>query len=168
MTIFAATGHRPNKLGGYGEDVYQRLKFMARFYLRDTKPKEVISGMALGWDQAWADAAVAEGIPFIAAVPFEGQENIWPEESKARYRELLGKASSKIVVCPGGYAAWKMQRRNEWMVNICTKLVALWDGTSGGTGNCIKYAESVKKPIDNLWSSWRAADNSVRYLRPAG
>ena len=54
----AGTGHRPNKLGGYDDDIYQRLVTLAMTYLEETRPKRVISGMALGWDQALAEAAV--------------------------------------------------------------------------------------------------------------
>lgn len=50
--IICATGHRPNKLGGYGRDVYARLVKLAYDYLAVQKPDAVISGMALGWDQA--------------------------------------------------------------------------------------------------------------------
>jgi uncharacterized phage-like protein YoqJ len=53
-----------------------------------------------------------------------------------------------------------MQIRNEWMVDNAHIVLALWDGSSGGTGNCIKYAnrKSVNKPIINLWSSWVGAN----------
>jgi uncharacterized phage-like protein YoqJ len=40
-----------------------------------------------------------------------------------------------------------MQDRNKWMVDHCDALVAIWNGTSGGTANCVKYALSVNKPI---------------------
>ena len=33
-----------------------------------------------------------------------------------------------------------MQARNEWMVDQATRLAALWDGSSGGTGNCFQSA----------------------------
>lgn len=54
--IVAGTGHRPNKLGGYGDDVFERLVALARTYLWHMEPWHVISGMALGWDQALAQA----------------------------------------------------------------------------------------------------------------
>ena len=47
-----------------------------------------------------------------------------------------------------------MQLRNEAMVNDCDLLLALWNGTSGGTANCIRYANSVKREIRNLWSDY--------------
>ena len=41
----------------------------------------------------------------------------------------------------------KMQTRNEWMVNHCDKLIAVWNGSDGGTGNCVNYAKSINKEI---------------------
>ncbi|WP_206759019.1 hypothetical protein [Anabaena azotica] len=45
-------------------------------------------------------------------------------------------------------------KRNEWMVDQCHRLVALHDGSTGGTGNCVNYAKSKKVHIVNLWKSW--------------
>jgi len=150
--IVAGTGHRPNKLGGYGPKAFERLLALATEVLGELKPTRVISGMALGWDQALAQAAVSLGIPLVAAVPFDGQEAAWPEASQHVYRELLARATEVIVVCPGGYSARSMQRRNEWMVAHSDLLLALWDGTSGGTGNCIRHARRVDRCVLNVWS----------------
>ena len=152
--ILAATGHRPEKLGGYDEATYLELRGFALGYIQQRRPVKVISGMALGWDTAWAAAAVYAGVPFIAAVPFAGQESRWPGPSQARYHALLAKASEVVIVCPGGYSAQAMQRRNEWMVDRCDEVIALWDGSAGGTGNCVRYARKVGRPVVNLWNEW--------------
>jgi uncharacterized phage-like protein YoqJ len=153
--IFAATGHRPNKLGGYSGSAFTDLKDFAVRYLAENCPTRVISGMAQGWDQAWAVAAVALGIPFIAAVPFVGQESRWPDLARRRYRELLKRAYQIHYPDPGGsYAPWKMQARNMWMVDNCDRVIALWNGTEGGTANCVRYAERAGKPVENLWVQW--------------
>lgn len=151
--IVAGTGHRPNKLGGYGMPATVRLVDLARDWLEENKPEKVISGMALGWDYALAAAAFDLDIPFIAAVPFEGQDKMWPDESKRNYRALLEEADKVVYVCEPGYAPWKMQKRNEWMVDACDTLLAVWNGTSGGTANCVRYADSKGKPIVNLWDT---------------
>lgn len=150
--ILAATGHRPEKLGGYGESVAARLRRGATRYLKtQIGVEQVISGMALGWDTAWALAATDLGIPFIAAIPFAGQECRWPTESQERYWALLKKSARVVIVNDGGYHPAKMQSRNCWMVEHSDKLVALWDGSSGGTANCVKWAETIGKPVENLW-----------------
>ena len=149
--IVAGTGHRPNKLGGYGVKATARVIETARRSLEHLKPERVISGMALGWDQALAHAAIDLGIPFVAAVPFTGQELAWPAASQTAYRELLAQAAEVVIVSGGGYSAAAMQTRNIWMVDHCDHILALWNGTPGGTGNCIQYARRVKRPIANAW-----------------
>lgn len=155
--ILAATGHRPNKLGGYSPEAFERLRRVATEYLVEAKPEKIISGMALGWDTAWAVAGQSLGIPVIAAVPFFGQESMWPKESQTKYLHILDRCHDVIYVCDKGYAPWKMQIRNEYMVDKCDTLIALWDGSSGGTGNCIAYAIKVNKPIVNLWENFETS-----------
>lgn len=147
--ILAFTGHRPNKLGGYSLENPLKLKIEYKIseILLSVQPKCCISGMALGVDQWAAGICIELCIPFIAAVPFEGQERMWPERSQRIYRYLLSKAAKTIIVSKGGYAAYKMQVRNKWMVDRSDKILAVWDGSSGGTWNCVQYAKSLNKEI---------------------
>jgi uncharacterized phage-like protein YoqJ len=147
--IVAFTGHRPDKLGGYKlpNPTYLHVCQQIDKTLRDLKPDKVISGMALGIDQWAAHIAYKLKIPFLAAIPFEGQEKAWPIKSQLTFHLLLKLAAEKVIVSPGGYSAAKMQVRNEWMVDHCDKLIAVWDGTPGGTGNCVNYAKSKNSDI---------------------
>ena len=53
-----------------------------------------------------------------------------------------------VYVCSrGGYAGWKMNYRNTWMVDRADAVLAVWDGSSGGTANCVNYARTINKPI---------------------
>jgi uncharacterized phage-like protein YoqJ len=146
--VVAFTGHRPEELGGYGAEnpIRNALKLRLKEEILRLKPVAAISGMALGVDQWAAEVCVELRIPFTAAVPFEGQESVWPEESQRQYRELIAKAYRVHVVCEGGYVPYKMQARNEWMVDHCSVLIQVWNGTRGGTANCIMYADSIAKP----------------------
>lgn len=149
--VIAVTGHRPDKLGReynmkgpYSDYISNEFDKIIEAY----KPKQGISGMALGVDTLWAIACLYHNIPLIAAVPFEGQESAWPDSSQRVYRQIIEHAEVSVVyVCEPGYEAWKMQRRNEFMVNECDILLACWDSSPGGTANCVKYAEKVKKQI---------------------
>lgn len=154
--IICGTGHRPNKLGGYGEDAQWAVYDTALAGIQRLAPDKIITGMALGWDQAIAWVALELGIPYIAAIPFEGQEKAWPAESQADYQLLLHEAEKVECICEPGYAPWKMQKRNEWMVFHSDLVLALWDGSDGGTANCIRYANKVGKPITNLWEQYNA------------
>jgi uncharacterized phage-like protein YoqJ len=153
--IISGSGHRPHKLGGYDERTFSRLVELAAAALKKFQPDQVISGMALGWDMALAQAAIQLEVPFIAAVPFKGQESRWPEASQAQYRSLIGLASEVVTVSAGGFSTNKMQLRNIFMADRSDMALVLWDGSSGGTGNFVRYARS--KPgfqMVNLWSSW--------------
>ena len=151
--IIAATGHRPDKLGGYDIKTRRALGALAVEYLHERRPDEVIVGMAQGWDQAVAAACVVLDIPFVAAIPFFGQEQRWPEEAQQRYFRLLGMAKREVYTSEDpSYDA--LQRRNEWMVGHAGEMAALWNGTTGGTFNCLKYADRKGVPVVNLWPRW--------------
>ena len=147
----AVTGHRPEKLGGdYTGDgtMGQKIRTWLREQLRIREPDEAITGMALGVDQWFVREALGLGIAVYAAIPCPGQERKWPTAAQDRYHLLLQhpKVTSHIVT-PGPYAAWKMQARNEHMVDRCNLLLAVWDGSDGGTANCVRYAEKLGKPV---------------------
>ena len=113
---------------------------------------EFISGYALGADTIYAEAVIelkrlGYPIRLIAAVPFKSQCSNWPQKSQIKYRELLDKADEVVIVSPGEYSPAKMQKRNEWMVDRAEMVFAIWNGGSGGTANCVKYAMSKGVPI---------------------
>jgi uncharacterized phage-like protein YoqJ len=148
--IVAFTGHRPDELGGWDlpNPTYVHVCQQIEKTLKEVQPEKVISGMALGVDQWAANIAVKLNIPFVAAMPFVGQDSVWNAESKKTFQVLLNKSAEQVIVSEGGYTAAKMQVRNEWMVNHCDVLIAVYNGDpTGGTANCVKYAESIGKKI---------------------
>jgi uncharacterized phage-like protein YoqJ len=153
--ILCGTGHRPNKLGGYGSDVVDRLLILIEESLNRIKPDIVISGMAIGFDIALAQSSINLGISLVAAIPFVGQEKIWPVESQLLYQYLISQAHKVHVVCSGDYDPSKMKIRNKWMVDHSDEVLALYDGQSfGGTKHCLDYAIKKNKKIHNLWEDW--------------
>jgi uncharacterized phage-like protein YoqJ len=161
MTIIAGTGHRPNKLAAHAS-LPKLHEFATTVLASKLKPTRVISGMAVGWDIALAEAALGLGIPLVAAVPFKGQESRWPQDVQRRYSTLLGLAAEVVYVSEPGYEAWKYQKRNEWMTDQCHVLLALWNGSPGGTANCVRYAQKKGKKIVNVWDDlerWSAYDD---------
>lgn len=151
--IVAGTGHRPID---YSRLEQRYLEDIAEMAIAQTEPSKIISGMALGWDTAIANVAIREGIPLVAAIPFEGQESRWMDESKKVYYQILSKASDIVVVSEGGFSRRAMQLRNEWMVDNCDLLIA-WYNTSrprSGTGQCITYANRVGTKYLNFWKEW--------------
>lgn len=157
--IFSATGHRPNKLfNSYPETRnYQLLVNFAEHIIKQYA-SEIDSfgcGMALGWDMACAEACIRLNIPFVACIPFKNQSSNWPKRTQEYYDNLLKYAFMEICVSEGSYSPLKIQVRNEFMVNNSGKIIALWDGTKGGTCNCINYAKSKKVEVINCWQEYQ-------------
>lgn len=149
--LIAVTGHRPEKLGGYDNHEAHRVirRHMRRFLEARLQEEELIliSGGALGIDQFWIEVGLYLQLPVIAALPFEGYNSRWPKASREKYEKLLAQCSSVRYICQPGYAGWKLQKRNQWMVDECNELVAYWNGSPGGTKNCYEYAIAQNKTI---------------------
>lgn len=152
--IIAGTGHRPDKLGGYGKAVKDKLYTLAHRWLIKNVPSKVISGMALGWDQALAYAALDIGLYVIAAIPFPEFYSKWPVKIQQEALNLLSRVDKIETISQGNFTPLKMQLRNQWMVDSCDTVLALYNGTPGGTANCVKYAEYKGKPVINLWEKF--------------
>jgi uncharacterized phage-like protein YoqJ len=159
--IIGVTGHRPQRMGGFGKKADEkRLAFanicIDMMLLAGNDNLKFITGMALGWDQAIAQACRNRSIPFIAAVPFKGQEIVWPEKARKIYHELLEAAEEVVYVTEGAFSVDAMDRRNEWIVDHSDEILAFWDKTAtGGTYKCIDYALSKNLPVKNVYNKWK-------------
>lgn len=159
--VIACSGHRLGpKVGGWSFGLRKRLESTAIDILKTDRPDYVISGMALGWDMAVVAACVALNIPFVAAVPCKDQARPWPKEYQEDWEHYIYLATHVEWVHDGGYDATVMQKRNEWMVNQLDPaddfILALWNGEkSGGTWNCIRYAESKNVKVSNVWDKFK-------------
>lgn len=172
----AGTGHRPDKLCGYRvpNAMSDCVGNLLRQYLLRERPEEVITGMALGFDQWLAWMCIELNIPFAAYIPCDNFDSRWPDYSREQFRHLMQRAARVVQVSPGEpYHASLMQRRNARMVDDTDKVVSLWNGSPGGTANCIRYAMAVGKPIDQLpvpvevWDQAREWEQrNVRRNRP--
>lgn len=162
--IVGVTGHRPPKCGNYeGTDPLATwIKCELRRTLREMRPLYLVTGMAVGVDQWTAEACIELNIPFIAAVPFRGQERAWPREAQHVYKRLLARAYEVVIVSDGRYENWKMQARNEWIVDHCNVMLCVFDGSPGGTANTVNYADRVRR------EKIRINPNEFRELLAAG
>jgi uncharacterized phage-like protein YoqJ len=152
----AFSGHRPEKIGGYNRNAPLRQAVAAairdelKIIVNAHQNQEivVVTGGALGVDTDAAREAFDLGLKYIVAVPFRGQEKGWPDESKRQYKNMLELASKVEYVHDGPYTHGGLyQDRNIWMVDNSDILIALWDGSSGGTANCVAYAQKKKHEL---------------------
>ena len=63
------------------------------------------------------------------------------------WQEVCDKSDEVVLVTDEEYKPYLMQVRNIWMVERSDIVIAVWDGTEGGTANCVKSAEKAKKQI---------------------
>ena len=152
--VISVTGHRPGKL--YGYDIYNKqwtkLKEKFKALLIENGCTEAVTGMALGVDTVFALAVLelkAEGhnIKLHCAIPCRNHSSKWIQESVNLYNDILSKADAVKIVTDAKYQPWMMQKRNEYMVDLSDKVIAVWDGSPSGTANCVKYAEKCGKEI---------------------
>ena len=147
-----------NTVAVIGQKTPQSTRKLARQWIAENKPGRILTGLDLGWCQDVALAAQEAGIPVLAYIGHHGQADTWPKASCELYSRILGACAEVKLLDLGGYSPEKMQRRNEAMVNDCDLLLALWDGSAGGTKNCLNYAEIEGCPVTNVWGKYIAAN----------
>lgn len=168
---YCFTGHRPNRLGGYDWDSNKniQIRFNLSIFIQkiikenpDTKFHMKFGG-ALGFDQFAFDVCYKlreQGYPISleVCIPFKQQWSKWSKEDSARYYKQLKLANKlayidmhenyKMLNIPADiYHPAKMQKRNEYMVDESDVVIALWDGSKGGTANCVSYALKTCKTV---------------------
>lgn len=164
----AFTGHRPEKIGGYNPTDPLRVKVEGALNslwerIVELHPDAVaIVGGAQGIDTDAARIVHRSGRPFRLYVPCHGQENVWPVRAQEKYRSMMDLAVSircvshglvfetmkdwdehcSIPDVGGAYTKACMNDRNKAMVDNANMVIAVWDGTTGGTGNCVGYTKT--------------------------
>lgn len=144
------TGHRPEKINCSEKKIKAWLEMEIRKSVSNGQ-NVFISGMARGTD-IWAAEVVLkvreemQNVKLICASPFPSFESRWNEEWKKRYQSIMEKADYvqfiNKVYCPSCF-----QARNEWMVDCSSKVIAIYNGSSGGTRNTLMYAKKRGVPI---------------------
>lgn len=160
------TGHRPDKIGGYdmknptAMKIKEKLSKTIEHLIVDEGIQRFITGGALGFDTYAFECVhrLKEKYPTIKnilAIPFEKQASVWTDYQKRVYERMKEIADENVFVdtlprykehytSEGEYHISKMQKRNEYMVDHSKIVVACWDGSKGGTANCVRYAGNHK------------------------
>ncbi|NLT15397.1 MAG: DUF1273 domain-containing protein [Clostridiales bacterium] len=172
---FCFTGHRPDKLGGYdwstpkNQAVIKVLRSKLITLISEHTGESItfICGGALGIDQMSFEIVQElrttvckdENIRLVLAMPFEKQDANWYNKKDVeKLRQQRCQADEVVLVDTipkyqrhtspiGTYHPLKMQLRNEYMVDRSDVVMAVWNGTKGGTANCVTYAKKKGKEI---------------------
>lgn len=144
----AFTGHRHYR--GQADEALRNLlvRLSAQGYTT------FLSGMALGFDMAAAEQVVALRdagalMRLVAVVPFAGQGEHYPPSERARYESLLARAD-EVIILDEAFHRWSYSRRNDFLVEHASHLVAWYTGEKGGTQYTFLKALRGGLEVDNL------------------
>ncbi len=146
----AFTGHRLAKLP-WGEDesdprcmALKKEIYDAAEVVYTSGIRHYICGMANGCDMYFCEEIIRlrQRFPEVtleAAIPYLGQALRWSPGLRRRYEQLLCECDIQTIVSQN-YTRDCMMRRNCYMVDAASHLIAAYDGTAGGTQNTMLYA----------------------------
>ena len=144
------TGHRPGKIRSTEEAVRAALRAEIEQAIADGFTA-FITGMAPGVD-TWAALEVLSlqeqhpAVQLVCAVPFEGVEKNRTDEEIAAFRSILQKAAHIEYVCKKR-GRWNFIARDRWMVDHARRVIAVFNGTPGGTEYTLGYAQRKEREI---------------------
>ncbi len=165
-TTVCFSGHRPEKLPFCGNtNMPQNRMLMSLLYKEITRSIEegydtFITGVAKGID-LWAGSLVADiksnnpNIKLISAVPYLSYGSTWKGIDKWNLHYILQK-SDNIHYVSENYNKACMKKRNEYMVDNSSKLIAVISDFRSGTGQTVRYAQKnnldikIIEPIFNI------------------
>ena len=106
--------------------------------------RHFLCGMAMGCDLYFCECALAlremhGDVTVEAVVPCPSQADAWPAAQRQRYAGLLAACDFETLVSQV-YTSSCMQRRDRYMVDHSSLLIAAFDGTAGGTRYTMEYA----------------------------
>ncbi len=144
------SGHRPGKLP-WGSDESDPRCAALKERIRDAMEaayaegyRHFICGMAQGCDFYFCELALElrcqhDDVTVEAAIPCAAQSQGWSKAQQQRYARLVAQCDQETLV-QEQYTPECMMRRNRYMVDHASLLIAVHDGQSGGTRRTIEYA----------------------------
>lgn len=146
----AFTGHRPEKIPAGNQENSAQVRRIKQ-ELREAIIGKIeagcncfLSGMAMGAD-LWAGEIVLElkslypHICLVAAIPFAGQADYFPEPWRKRYDAVLA-GCDYVEVLSDSYYKGCFRARNQWLLDHSEHLIAVFNGSRGGTMQTLNEA----------------------------
>ena len=154
------TGHRPEKLP-WGKNESDPRCLLLKKRLRDALEaaytegkRHFLCGMARGCDFYFAEAVIAlreqkAGVTLEAAIPCAVQSVSWSAQQRERWKRLVDACDQKTVL-QEHYTPDCMHRRNRYMVEHSSLVIAVYDGSDGGTRRTLEHAIREKVPFVDI------------------
>lgn len=144
------TGHRPAKLPWQYNETDPRCLSLKRRMMDavqtayDAGYRHFLCGMAMGCDLYFCECVLAlrqmhRDVTIEAAIPCPTQADTWPRAQRERYRRMVAACDLETLVS-SQYSSSCMQRRDRYMVDHASLLIAAFDGSAGGTRYTMEYA----------------------------
>ena len=157
-TTCSFTGHRPEKLPWRGDESDPRclaLKERLAAAVEDAYDRGMrhfLCGMARGADFYFCDAVLElrerrSGVTLEAVIPCEEQAARWSERERERWFSLVGRCDGETML-QHHYDKGCMLRRNRYLVDHSSMLIAVYDGMLGGTMYTLSYA--MKRGLETV------------------
>ena len=110
------------------------------------------TGGAVGFDTLAAEAVLSEkqncpDMVLVVAVPFNGQDALFSQSAKLRYKRILEEADAAVILSESYYPKCYL-RRYDFMLLHSSVLIAYWNGIScGGTSYTVRKALNGKRVV---------------------
>ncbi len=157
LTTCCFTGHRPKDLFSFHteEEVYAAIYKAVEDAVEDGYT-DFLCGGCIGGDFLFADAVISlrgerpdREIRLKMCLPCRDQAKKWCREDRDRYSEYLQVADS-VVCLSERYTDGCMQKRNRYMVDQSSLLIAAYNGSRGGTEYTLRYAKRERLRTVNV------------------
>lgn len=145
------SGHRPEKLPCKGDSFAESTRMLKSFLYSsilesiDNGYTRFITGLAKGVD-LWAGEILVElkktghNISIISAAPYEHHGESFRGQDRAVLNSIL-ENSDDVVYISSQYTKDCMRKRNYYMIDQSSKLIAVVSDYKSGTGQTISYAK---------------------------
>ena len=157
-TTCCFSGHRPPRLPWGSNEADPRclaLKERLAAAVEDAYDKGMrhfMCGMARGADFYFCDAVLElrerrSGVTLEAVIPCEEQAARWSERERERWFSLVERCDGETML-QHHYDKGCMLRRNRYLVDHSSMLIAVYDGMLGGTMYTLSYA--MKRGLETV------------------
>lgn len=114
-----------------------------------------MTGMAVGFDLAAGECVLSLrerlcGLRLVCVVPFRGMENRFSQADRERFGRLMQEADAAVTLADE-YTPEVYRRRNDYLVDNASAVLAYFDGRAGGTAYTVARAKRDGLRVENLY-----------------